>query len=391
MVNPPCGWCFGLENDDRTDRLALVHQIESLVDLLQFEDVRDHRIDLDLSVHVPIDDFRHISAAPRAAERGALPDAAGHELERPGGDLLAGLRDADDHGDAPAAMARLERLAHHGGVAGAIEGVIGTAIGKSDQMLDDVAADFFRVDEVGHAEAAAPFLLAIVDIDADDLVGAHHLGALDDVKPDAAQAEHDHVRARRDFRGVDHRADAGRHPATDVAALIERGVFANLRHRDFRQHGEVREGRTAHVVIDRLALVAEAARAIGHHALALGGADRGAEIGFLAETAFALAAFGRVKRNDMIARLDRYYAGAHLADDTGALMAQDRGKNSFAVEAVERVGIGMTDARRLDFDEDLAGFRALQIDFDDFKRLLRLESDCGARFHFLIPSRSSAP
>jgi len=79
----------------------------------------------------------------------------------------------------------------------------------------------------------------------------------------------------------------------------------------------------------------------------------------------------------MIARLDRYYAGAHLADDTGALMAQDRGKNSFAVEAVERVGLGMTDARRLISTRDLAGFRALQIDFDDFKRLLRLESDCG--------------
>jgi hypothetical protein len=30
--------------------------------------------------------------------------------------------------------------------------------------------------EVGHAEAAAPFLLAVVDVDADDLVGAHYLG-----------------------------------------------------------------------------------------------------------------------------------------------------------------------------------------------------------------------
>src|SRR5260370_34170784 len=114
-VNPPCVGVSQLEHDDRTDRLAFVHQIEALVDLLQFEDVRNHRVDLDLSVHVPIDDFRHVGAAARAAERGAFPDTAGHELERPGGDLLARLGDADDHGDAPAAMASLERLAHYGG------------------------------------------------------------------------------------------------------------------------------------------------------------------------------------------------------------------------------------------------------------------------------------
>ncbi|GCC45508.1 hypothetical protein chiPu_0029605, partial [Chiloscyllium punctatum] len=46
----------------------------------------DHRIDLDLSVHVPVDDLRHVGATARAAERGALPDPPGDELERPGRD-----------------------------------------------------------------------------------------------------------------------------------------------------------------------------------------------------------------------------------------------------------------------------------------------------------------
>src|SRR6188474_1313559 len=45
-----------------------------------------------------------------------------------------------------------------------------------------------------------------------------------------------------------------RHPAADIAALVERRVLADLRHRDFRQHGEVRKRRAAHVVEDRLAL-----------------------------------------------------------------------------------------------------------------------------------------
>src|SRR5262249_10717179 len=157
-----------------------------------------------LSVHVPVDDFRNVGAAAGAAERGAFPDAAGHELEGPGGNFLAGLRDADDDGDAPAAMAAFQRLAHYGGVAGAVEGVVGAAVGQRDQVLDDVPGYLLRIDEMGHAELAAPFFLAVVEVDADDLVGAHHLGALNDVEPDAAEAEHDDVRSGGDLRGVDH-------------------------------------------------------------------------------------------------------------------------------------------------------------------------------------------
>src|SRR6185437_6134417 len=97
-------------------------------------------------------------------------------------------------------------------------------------------------------------------------------------------------------------------------------------------------------MVDRLALVAEARGAVGHHALALGGADRGAEVGFAREAAFALPAFGRVERDDMVARLHAGYAGADLADHARALMAEDRGEDALAVEPVERVGVGMADA-----------------------------------------------
>src|SRR6266700_422033 len=113
-----------LEHNYRADRLALVHQIETLVDLLELEDMGDHWIDLDLSVHVPVDDLRHVGAAARAAERGTFPDTAGDELERPGRNFLAGFGNADHDGNAPTAVAGLERLAHHGGVAGAVEGVV---------------------------------------------------------------------------------------------------------------------------------------------------------------------------------------------------------------------------------------------------------------------------
>ncbi len=92
-----------------------------------------------------------------------------------------------------------------------------------------------------HAKAAAPFFLAVVDVNANDFVGAHHPRALNDVEPDAAKTEHDHVGARRDLGGVDHRADTRRHAASDVATFVEWCVFANLGDGDFRQHGKVRE------------------------------------------------------------------------------------------------------------------------------------------------------
>src|SRR6266481_1201668 len=263
-----------LEHDDRTDRLAFMHQVESLVDLLELEDMGDHRIDLNLAIHIPVDDFGHVGTAAGAAERGALPDPAGHELKWPRGDLLAGFRHADDDRYTPTAMTGFQRLAHHIGVAGAVEGEIGAAIGQRDQMLDDIAADLGRVDEMRHAEAAAPCVLGIVDVDADDLVGAHHLGTLDDVHSDATEAEYDDVSARRDLGGIDHRADARGYTTADVAALVEGSIFTDLGDRDLRQHRKIRECRATHVMENGLALEAEARGTIRHQALALCGADR---------------------------------------------------------------------------------------------------------------------
>ena len=172
----------------------------------------------------------------------------------------------------------------------------------------------------GLTKCVMPNFLAIspsrgIEVDADDLVGADHAGALDHVEADAAEAEHHDIGAGPDLGGVDHRADAGRDAAADVADLVEGRVLAHLGERDLGQHGEVREGRAAHVVEHLAAVAGEAAGAVRHHALALGGADRGAEVGALRQAGFALAAFGRVERDDVVADLDRGHAGADLAHD----------------------------------------------------------------------------
>src|SRR5215472_15067260 len=168
-------------NDDAADRLAGVHQIEALVDLAERQLVGDQVVDIDLSVHVPIDDPGHVGPALGAAERGALPDAAGDQLEGTGRDLLPGPGDADDDADPPPAVATFERLAHGRDIADALEAVVGSPLRQADEMRHQIAADLGRIDEVRHAEFLRERLAPGVDVDADDHVGPDHAAALNDV------------------------------------------------------------------------------------------------------------------------------------------------------------------------------------------------------------------
>src|SRR6187549_4011369 len=100
MKTPPVLNCW-LEGDYGANGLTLVHEIESVVDPVERHHVGDEVVDVDLLVHVPVDDLRYVGAAARAAERRALPDAAGYQLERARLDLLPRARDADDDRYAP--------------------------------------------------------------------------------------------------------------------------------------------------------------------------------------------------------------------------------------------------------------------------------------------------
>src|SRR6266571_6394420 len=242
------------------DALALVHQVESLVDLREPHGVGDHRVDLDFAVHVPVDDFRHVGATARASEGGALPDAPGDQLERAGCDLRARRGDADDDALAPTAMASLQRLAHDRDTAGAVEGVVGAtnlvrpALRHVDEVCNQVAAGLFGIDEMRHAEPLAPLLLGVVDVDPDDHVGAGEPQALDDVEADAAKPEHDGLGTGVHLSGVEHGADAGGDTAANVADLVEGGVLANFGDGDLGQHREIRKRGRAHVMVHNLAI-----------------------------------------------------------------------------------------------------------------------------------------
>src|SRR3954465_13747667 len=208
-----------LVDDDTADRLAIVHEIEALVYAIERQHVGDQVVDVDLALHVPVDDLRHIGAPPRAAERRALPRPPGDELERPRADLLPRARHADDHRHAPAAMAALERLAHHLHVADALEAVVRPAARDVHQFFNHI--DSLGIDEMRHPELLGQGFSFRIQIDSDNHVRARHARALHPVEPAAPRADHPHVRPRPHLRRIDHRADARRHAAADVANLVE--------------------------------------------------------------------------------------------------------------------------------------------------------------------------
>src|SRR5713226_5490420 len=119
-----------------SDRFARVHEVERLIDSLKRHGVGDEIVDIDLLFHVPVNDFRDVGAAPRAAERRALPHPAGNELKRSRLDLLTCAGDADDDRHAPATVAALQCLAHHVDVADAFDAVVDAAIRKIEETRD---------------------------------------------------------------------------------------------------------------------------------------------------------------------------------------------------------------------------------------------------------------
>ena len=100
---------------------------------------------------------------------------------------------------------------------------------------------------------------------------------------------------------------------------------------------------------DRLALQREAACPVGHHALALGGADRLAKIGLWME-AFALATFRRVERNDMVARA-RLSPRSRPRGRCRRPHAQNGRKHPFRVGTRQHEGVRVADSGGHDLDK----------------------------------------
>lgn len=219
-----------------------------------------------------------------------LPNPTGDQLEGTGGDLLTGGGDADDDALTPSLVAGLEGGPHHVDVAGAVEGVVATAVGHVDEfLLDGLLAQLAGVDEVGGPEAAGPLLLLVVDVDHDDAAGAALHRALHHRQPHATRPEDGHVRPLFHLGRHHRRPVPGRDPTTQQARPVHRRFRVDRYHRDVRHHRVLREGRRAHEVQDVLALALEPCRPVRHHSFPLRGPDLATQIRLarLAELAFA--------------------------------------------------------------------------------------------------------
>ena len=91
-------------------------------------------------------------------------------------------------------------------------------------------------------------------------------------------------------------------------------------------------------------------------------------------------AIGVVEGIVSIARYTATVTG--FANHAGTLVPKDRWENALAVEPVQRIGVGVADAGRYDFDQHLAVLGTLQVQLDDFERLLGFEGDGSAGLHF---------
>jgi len=238
-------------------------------------------------------------------------------------------------------VAGLEGGAHDADVAGAVEGVVATAVGHFDELVDDGLAlgQLGRVDEVGGAELLGPLLLARVDVNDDDLAGLLGDGTLDDAEADATGAKDGNVATLLTVGGDTGGAVAGGDTAAEQAGAVHGGLGLNGDNRDIGDDSVLAEGGGAHEVQDVLAAGTEARGAIRHQALALGGTDLAAQVGLAGLAELALLALGGVESDDMVTGL---HVGDALADglnDTSTLVSEDDGESTLRVLARQGVGI----------------------------------------------------
>mmetsp|Transcript_2201 Transcript_2201/g.5651 ORF Transcript_2201/g.5651 Transcript_2201/m.5651 type:complete len:532 (-) Transcript_2201:177-1772(-) len=221
--------------DDSAQALARVQRLDSARRPLHAsEGVRDVAIDRELAREHAAHEAGYLRAALPAAESGAAPAPASHELKRPRRNLLARARDADHTRDAPAPVGRFERRAHHRGVARAVERVVHAPRGARDELRDDGLV-LERVDALRRPKLGRSRKLVGVDVDGEDARCARELRRLNHREADRAQPEDSDARARLDPARVPHRAPARRHAASQQAHLVEWRRGCDLGARDLRQ------------------------------------------------------------------------------------------------------------------------------------------------------------
>lgn len=177
-------------------------------------------------------------------------------------------------------------------VARAIKGIVTSTVGHLNQLvLDGLAVQLGRVDEIGATELLGPFLLLVIDINNDDLASLVLHGTLDDRETDTARAKDGDVGALLDVSGDDGGTVTGGDAAAQQTCPVHRSLVGDGHHGDISHDSVLGEGRSAHEVKKVFALAFESGGAIGHHTFALGGSNLPTQVRLAGFTEFAFFAF----------------------------------------------------------------------------------------------------
>lgn len=137
-----------LKVNDRSDALALVHQVKRFVDLVQSHCMGYKFVDQQFLVKVRLHQFWHIVDTLPAAECRSLPCSTCYQLEWPSANLSASSSYANNYRYAPALSGRFQSCAHCVHVTDTLESVIETTVLLYQNLLNRTVAIVLRVHEL---------------------------------------------------------------------------------------------------------------------------------------------------------------------------------------------------------------------------------------------------
>ena len=90
----------------------------------------DEIININLAIHIPINNFRNISSSASSAKGRAAPYSSCYKLKRPSGNFLPRAGNPNDYTFAPSLMTTLQCLTHCVDIPNTFEAVVSTSVGQ---------------------------------------------------------------------------------------------------------------------------------------------------------------------------------------------------------------------------------------------------------------------
>ena len=182
----------------------------------------DEVIDIDLPVHVPVDNLGNISAPLCPAKSRPFPNTSSYQLKRARRNLFTGTGNANDNTLPPAFVAALERLAHYLYLTDALKTVVRTAPGKIHEIWYKISFYLPRIHKVRHSELLCERLLFRIYVNSDDAIRPDHSAPLNHIKANTPKSKNDNVRTGLNLCRIDNCADSRGDSASNIADLVER-------------------------------------------------------------------------------------------------------------------------------------------------------------------------